>query len=78
MTKYDKIYIPEKCKSNEMHMAIVGDSKSLTEATNVIVLTLEELRQLWNHCAICQVDKETDYANTINFNAYLQSKGITL
>ena len=78
MKLYEKIYIAEKCKPNEMHMAIVGDSKSLTEKTNVCVTTIEELRELWDHCVMCQVDKETDYTNAINFNAYLSSKGINI
>ena len=76
MTKYDKIWVPEK-KQGMAFRDANGDTPCILGGPMVVV-TIEELRQLWDHCAMCQVDKETDYANTINFNAYLQSKGITL
>ncbi len=78
MTRYDKMYVP--CHPKEMDAQVIGDrfADFVEIERNKIVLTIEELRELWDHCARCQVDKETDYANSINFNAYLQSKGIVL
>jgi len=77
MKQYDSVFIPAESKKEvDYYMDKDGDLFGLKEQQNVIVLTIEELRELWNHCASCQVDEETDYANAINFNAYLQSKGI--
>lgn len=67
MKRYERIYISDD--EEELFQEIFGP---------VIVLSLEELREMWDHCAVCQVDKETDHVNTFNFKTYLQSKGIEL
>ena len=90
MEKHEKIYVLHDPKrdgvvmDSNYHVSFegfggpTGPPVEVTPRSNVIVLSVEELRDLWNHCANCQVDKETEYANEVNFTAYLQSKGIAL
>lgn len=76
MKQYDKIYIPEKCKPNEMHMAIIGDSRSLTEQINVIVLTIEELRETFKEGY--NEGKLYEESADDAFEAYVKKMGIKL
>lgn len=90
MEKHEKIYVLHDPKkhgvtmddnyhvSHEGFAGPPGPPVEVVPRSNIIVLSVEELRDLWNHCAECQVDKETAYANEVNFRAYLQSKGIVI
>ena len=81
MKLYDKIYVPDfedgsfwvdipESKTNKGEWA---DIKK-----DVIVLTANELWDMWAECAADQVDAETRLKNIEMFNRYLTSKGIKL
>lgn len=49
MQKYDKIYHPAEGKSQtDYYMDREGDLVGLTELSNRIVLTVEELKEVWD------------------------------
>lgn len=99
MKQYDKIYIPHdpqidgKCFDDNYHVSHEGfggpDMKrvEVVPKSNVIVLTIEELQDLWNAAQIrtMEIGKMAireevglpDVTLSPNFKTYLISKGIT-
>jgi hypothetical protein len=96
MKQYNKIYIPvqvdEAAENGRFligtHEVTVTDDKGklgfcqehLKEVQNVIVLTIEELSELWNagyRAARADLKMETKKP-ALDFEKYLQSKGIDI
>lgn len=83
MKKYDKIYVPaESKKDTDYYMDNMGDTVGLTEFSNRIVITIEELRDIWDKGYVrgCEEfgKKHLDMCDptTPNLDNYLKSKGI--
>lgn len=82
MKQYEKVFVPDK--DDCFLVKEVGDDDEdalgwFSPKENVIVLTIEELRELWNaaqdrSCALQIGDPD----NTKIFETYLQSKGIQI
>jgi len=89
MKQYDKIYVPDE-KGELKVMQFYEDyhewtdmhdgSGEVSEQLNAIVLTIEELCQLWNagHSAGMEDAGATLKKPAVDFEAYLKSKGITI
>lgn len=81
MTKYDKIYVPvlnpdtklTVCSWNNSERVFVGEENVLTES-NVIVLTVEELRQIWEYAEM----RGRDPIDCYDFETVLKDKGINI
>jgi hypothetical protein len=83
MEKYDKIYIP--CDENDSALyAAWGEEEAdyvgaIREKENVIVLTIEELRDVWDAgWKRCAFETSENSALFPDFEPYITSKGITL
>ena len=92
MKLYDKVYVPggeghgvyfdvnrKSVVANRSTVSYPTESFSLKELTNVIVLTIEEAKEIWDAaqdraCAL-QMGEPGD---TKIFEAFLQSKGINI
>lgn len=75
MKLYDKIWIPVKTQGLAFRDK-EGDTPSIL-AGPVIVLSIEELKELWS--AGAQHGYESDFGGTApDLTAYLQSKGISI
>jgi hypothetical protein len=78
MKQYDKIYVP--CDENDSALfAAWGEEAAdyvgaIQEKENVIVLTIEELREVWKAAQ----DYQRQAPDFFTFSKYLQSKGITI
>lgn len=84
MKLYDKIWIPEKKEGVFAFRDSQGDVPVPVHAT-VIVLTIEELQELWNAAAWNgyenRIDQKTQGEVSVispDFTIYLQSKGINI
>jgi hypothetical protein len=78
MKQYDKIWVPEKKQGFAMRDK-EGDTPCILSGP-VIVLTIEELSELWNagyRAARADLGMETKLP-ALGFEAYSQSKGIDL
>jgi hypothetical protein len=79
MKQYDQIYVRNNLDQNETKLMVIGQGDEyplggITEIENVIVLTIEELKDLWM-AGFNRADPEnTGPAPT--FQSYLTSKGI--
>lgn len=85
MKHYDKIWIPvdrmpkywEETAEGFVHK---GNTVFMEKKESVIVLTVEELREMWN--AGCrrgwEETRPTDEEEASDFETYLQSKGVTI
>ena len=93
MNKYDKIYVPigegQGVYFDVNRKSVVGDKSivsyptepfTLKEQSNQICMTIEELSQLWNagHSAGMEDAGATLKSPAVDFEAYLQSKGINI
>lgn len=75
MQKYDKIYHPAEGKSQtDYYMDREGDLVGLTELSNRIVLTVEELRQIWEYAEM----RGRDPIDCYDFETVLKDKGINI
>lgn len=84
MQIYDKIYVPAEGKSQtDYYMDREGDLIGLTELSGQIVLTVEELREVFK-AGYNRSGDEWDGSfnqhavNQPDFETYIQSKGIQL
>ena len=81
MKQYDKVWVPSEDPTDYEVCRIESGNplKGWVESEeNVILLTGDDLWEIWAECAHKQVDSETRLKNIENFNAYFKSKGITI
>lgn len=74
MKQYDKIWIPEKAPN------ILGDMEDATSLLRgpVIVLTIEELREVWKGAVSWLSGLEFGNHSLPNFEQFIESKGINI
>jgi hypothetical protein len=79
MTKYDKIWIPV---TNDDTVPVEGKAISgiyYKPVKNQIVLTIEELREVWEAGRAYEQDERmNNFFNRPDFSKFLTSKGIVL
>lgn len=74
MTKYDSILVRTKLPIEcDYLMDDLGDKVSLKEVFNVVVLTIEELKEAWTMAKFHQRQGNSGFT----FDDYLACKGIT-
>ena len=87
MKQYDEIYVRNNLPQDETKLMVIGQGNEcplggITEIKNVVVFTLEELRDMWEECRsetwqdARPVTKYERPDQLPGFEGYLQSKGI--
>ena len=80
MKHYNYIFYPDSNSNGEWTVQGMDLENECVERSPgpVIVLTANELWDMWAECAADQVDAETRLKNIEMFNRYLTSKGINI
>lgn len=82
MRRYDNVYVPAiSSKETDYYMDKEGDLFRLTELPDRFVLTIEELRELWmmaKESGAKLMIPGTKIQNVLHFEAFMESKGITI
>lgn len=76
MKQYDKIWIPEK-KQRLAFRDSEGDTPSIL-AGPVIVLTIEEAKELFRAGMSFERDKDNSFVTALGFDNYMKTKGLTI
>lgn len=76
MKQYQSIWAPDD--SDGPKECFDPEGEPIINLSDVIVMTPDELWEIWAEAANKQVDSETRMKNIEMFNAYFKSKGINI